>query len=244
MANSIPTFRSAFVGPEDEFSGLGKRPVVFDVLAPDLETSLLPGGIKLVLHVNPSSMKFSYSKIIERIQTKGGFVEQHFGEGVDSISFEASSGGFMRLYSGLIGTTGGPNSLNIGGTRRDTIAYDKYLDFLALFHNNGLIYDSRGNIIFHGAIKCMFDGGVWIGWFSSFSLSEDAEKPYQFTMSADFTIDTEILSLRTTTGRPSEASSAATLADQELNSALTLAREREALLTEEETTTSGWVLDG
>lgn len=215
MATPIPVFKSAFVSPEDEFSGTGKRPVVFDILAPDFETSLLPDGLKLVLHVNPKSMQFSYSKIIERMQTKGGFVEQHFGEGADTISFEFATGGFMRLHTGLISTTGG--GVDIGGTRRDTIAYDTYLDLLGIFKCNGSIFDGNGNIVFQGIIKCSFDGDYWLGWFGpSFSLSEDAESPYQFTLTTDFVVAKEFMTLRSLQRRPDTVSGTSDLAAREL----------------------------
>jgi hypothetical protein len=193
--DAVPVFRSAFNGPEDEYdTNLGVRPVVFDILAPDRETSLLPEGLKLVLHVNPSSMKFSYEKAIERIQTKGGYVEQHWGEGARTITFDIATGGFKRLYSGLSNVTGG--GFDTGGTRRETIAYDKYLDMLALFHNNGSIYDTRGQIVFQGIIKVTFDGGIYFGWFTSFNVNEAAEKPFQFDLSASFTVSHEVLRLR------------------------------------------------
>ena len=186
--------RSAFHSPEDEASGAGKRPVVFDILGPDWETSLLPEGSKLVLHVNPSSMKIQHQKRIERIQTRGGFVEQHWGDGVESINFDMATGGFMRLYAGLSNITG----TGQGGGRRETIAYDKYLDMLALFQNNGSIYDSRGNIVLQGQIKVTFDGGVFHGWFDTFSVAETADGPYQFKLSAAMTIQREIMVFRST----------------------------------------------
>lgn len=196
MAGTIPVFRSAFKSPEDEYSGRGVRPVVFDILAPDHETSILPDHLKMVLHVNPSSMKMSHTKVIERIHTEGGFVEQHFGDGAENISFEMATGGFMRLFTGLTNITGG--GIEVGGTRRETIAYDKYLDMLALFHNNGHIYDYHGRLVFDGIIKIWFDGHTWYGWFQSFSVTEAAETPYQFTLSANFIIDRESVNLRTT----------------------------------------------
>lgn len=192
MGNNLPVFQSAFRSPDDEFDGSGKRPVVFDIIGPDWETSVLPDYLKMVLHVNPTSMSISYANVIERIQTRGGFVEQHWGEGVRSIDFNMSTGGFMRLYSGLSNITGGPGSINAGGNRRETIAYDKYLDLLALFHNNGSVYDINGKIVFQGIIKVSFDGGVYFGWFSDFSPTDAAEKPYQFALTAKFTIDHEI----------------------------------------------------
>lgn len=192
----IPVFRSAFKSPEDEFSGRGVRPVVFDILAPDYETSILPDYLKMVLHVNPTSMKMSHAKVIERIQTEGGFVEQHFGDGTETIQFEMATGGFMRLYTGLTNITGG--GIDVRGTRRETIAYDKYLDMLALFHNNGHVYDYHGRLVLSGIIKIYFDGHTWYGWFQSFSVSEEAESPYQFTLSANFIIDHEKVTLRST----------------------------------------------
>lgn len=192
---ATPLFRGAFRSPDDEFSGLGKRPMVFDIIAPDGVSSVLPASLKMVLEVNPSSVNFNYTKLIERIQTKGGWVEQHWGEGLDNISFEMTTGGFKRLYSGLSNITGGGQ--DVRGTRRETINYDKYLDMLALFHNNGQVYDQNGQIVFSGKIKMTFDGGVYFGWFSDFNVQENASKPYQFDLSTSFTIEEEILRLRT-----------------------------------------------
>jgi len=193
--------KSAFTDEYDEITDKGIRPVIFDILAPDGVTSMLPEGMRLVLHVNPKSMSISMTKLIERIQTMGGWVEQHWGDIPSEISFEAATGGFMRLYSGLSNTTGPTfhndrlpsrmQALDTGGTRRQTIAYDKFLDLLALFHCNGAIYDAYGTIITRGKIKCSFDGHHWFGWFSNFTVQEEAEKPYEFSISASFTVESE-----------------------------------------------------
>jgi len=193
MPTNRPVFRGAFTGADDEFSGLGKRPVVFDVLAPDYETSLLPEGVKLVLHVNPSQLQVKYARKVERIQTRGGFVEQHWGDDTQQISLQMATGGFMRLYSGLSNIT----NTKYGGTRRETLAYDSYLDLLSLFHNNGSIYDNNQQIIMQGIIKVTFDGGVFLGWFTSFNVTESAEKPYQFAMTAEMDIAKELQVWRT-----------------------------------------------
>jgi hypothetical protein len=170
------------------------RPVIFDVLGPDQETSLLPDGWKLILHVNPQSMNLKYARKVERIQTRGGFVEQHWGDDPQTISFEAVTGAFMRLYTGLVSATE-PNFT--GGTRRETLAYDSYLDFLALFHGNGSIFDANGQVVAQGVIKVTFDGGVYTGWFSSFNVTESQDKPFMFTLTAEFTVQREIQSWRT-----------------------------------------------
>lgn len=193
MPTNRPVFRGAFTGADDEYAGLGKRPVVFDVLAPDYETSLLPEGVKLVLHVNPSQLQVKYTRKVERIQTRGGFVEQHWGDDTQQLSLQMATGGFMRLYSGLSNIT----NPKYGGTRRETLAYDSYLDMLALFHNNGSIYDQNQQIIMQGIVKITFDGGVFLGWFSSFNVTENADKPFQFTMTAEMDIAKELQVWRT-----------------------------------------------
>jgi len=195
MADPNPIFRGAFpAGADDEFSGRGVRPVVFDIIGPDGETSILPTDLKLVLHVNPSSMSIKYEKVIERTQTKSGFVEQHFGDGTQTLDFDMATGGFMRLYTGLSSNT---SPIMTGGTRRETLAYDSYLNILALFHNNGSVYDITGQVALQGKVKITFDGGVFFGWFSTFSVTESADKPYQFALSASFEVEREIQTWRT-----------------------------------------------
>jgi hypothetical protein len=190
MANEQPLFRGAFPArEEEEYSGEGKRPVVFDILGPDEATSILPAGIKMVLWVNPNSLTIKYTRKVERIQTLGGWVEQHWGDDTQAIDISMSTGGFMRLYTGLSNVTS-PNTT--GGTRRETLAYDTYLDMLALFHNNGSVYDISGKVALQGIIKLTFDGGVYLGWFNSFTVQESADKPYQFTMSASMDIKEEV----------------------------------------------------
>lgn len=190
MSTSTPIFHGDFPNGEgDEFSTDGKRPVIFDILGPDRESSILPQGMRLVLHTNPSSMSFKYTKTIERIQTKGGFVEQHWGDNTTNIDFEMATGGFMRLYAGLSNIT---SPAMTGGSRRETLAYDSYLDLLALFHNNGSVYDSTGQVALQGIIKVTFDGGVYLGWFDSFNVTETPDKPYQFALTASMTIESEI----------------------------------------------------
>jgi len=64
---------------------------------------------------------------------------------------------------------------------------------LALFHNNGSVYDTNGNIVLQGILKITFDGGIYYGWFSQFSVNEEAEKPYQFSISASFSVRKEVV---------------------------------------------------
>ncbi len=196
MSTTTPVFRSAFQSADDAANtSKAVRPFVFDILGPDMETSILPESLRMILHVPPQSVAFSYEKTIERIPTKGGFVEQHWGDGPQTLSFTMVTGGFVRVASGMSNVTGGPGSYQAGGTRRETIAYDKYLDMLALYRNNGSVYDNTGQIVFQGVIKVTFDKGVYLGWFSNFQVTEDATKPFLFSLTTNFTVYREILRL-------------------------------------------------
>lgn len=190
---SQPIFKGTYNSPSDTTGG--KSPVIFDILGPDEETSILPEGWRLVLHVNPNSMAVKYAKRVERMQTKSGFVEQHWGDDPETINFDMATGGFMRLYSGLSNVT---EPGYTGGTRRETLAYDRYLDMLALFHNNGSVYDLSGQVALQGIVKITFDDGVYFGWFGSFTVTESSDKPYSFALTTDFTVDREIMNWRTT----------------------------------------------
>lgn len=161
--------------------------MVLDVVAPDQYTSLLPESLRLVLHVNPQSVRISHKRVITRKQTLRGHVLQHWGEQPTELTLEASSGGFMRLYSGLTSVTG----TELGGSRRDTIAYDRYQDLLALYRSNGAVYDRHNQIVLQGRIKLTFDGSVYYGMFTNFSCSEDTQSPYQIKMSFAMSVERE-----------------------------------------------------
>lgn len=211
MPEQRAVFAGSLAGPEEESLRRGRRPVIFDVLAPDQETSLLDmteQDLRLVLHVNPQTMQLTYAKQTERVQTRGGFVEFHWGDAAEEINFSAATGGFMRLYAGLsnITASGGAEQ-----SRRETIAYDKYVDLLALFHNNGAIFDMFGNIVLQGYLKVTFDGASHIGWFDGqFTVSEEAATPYMFNLSARFIIDREIMRFRSANLFDYDAQAAAT----------------------------------
>ena len=171
----------------------GIKPIVFDIIAPDGQTSLLSDGVndyRMVLHANVADISLSYEKSIERQQTMGGWIETHWSDKPTTISLAVTTGGFIHRDRGI----------DQGHTRRDTIGYQQYLDLLALFHNNGAFYDRKGEIVVTGRIKMSFDGGVWFGWFQSFSVSDTAETPHLFKCSLAFQVEREVHGIRTQQG--------------------------------------------
>jgi hypothetical protein len=180
MANfpraSIP---SALSGWDDT---RGKIPFLFQVLSIDYESILLPEA--MFLHINPTSLSMSYSKNIDRFQTRGGWQEQHFGEQLLDISAEFHTGAFINVDTGLAVLR-----------RRDTIAYEKFEHLVQIFHNNGLVYDTKGNVQYRGRIRLVFEGGTYDGAFRSLSINESATNPFNFTGDFSFRVEKEAINL-------------------------------------------------
>jgi hypothetical protein len=141
-----------------------------------MNKALLPHA--LIMHVNPSSFAESFNKKVERIQTLGGFVEQHWGDDLSEISGDQSTGAFINLYTGLSSVL-----------RQRTIAWDRYQDLYDLFRNNGSVYDPYGNIVLQGWILLIYDRGTFVGTFRSFSMEETDDSPFAFKLSWSFKVE-------------------------------------------------------
>lgn len=151
--------------------------MAFQVTSPfNRWTALLPHA--LVLHVNPMSLQETHNQKIERIQTRGGFVEQHWGHQLAEISADASTGAFMNIRTGLTSVL-----------RQRTIAWDRFRDLHDLFRNNGAVHDPQGNIVLQGNIILMYDRGSYIGGFRSFEWEETADSPFAFKLNWSFKVE-------------------------------------------------------
>jgi hypothetical protein len=139
--------------------------------------------------VNPASFNEAHTKKIERIQTRGGFVEQHWGDELSQISCDGSTAAFVNLYTGTSSVL-----------RQQTIAWDRYRDLHDLYRNNGDVYDPYGNIVLRGNVMLMYDKGVYIGYFSTFSSEETDGSPFTFSLSWEFKVELALLQLPGTLG--------------------------------------------
>lgn len=166
----------------------GPIPLAFQVTSPlNRMRVMMPHA--LVMHVNPSSISETYTQKVERFQTRGGWVEQHWGHELTDVSVDQSTGAFMNIYSGLTSVL-----------RQRTIAWDRYRDLHDLYKNNGSVHDPRGNIVLQGYILMMYDRGSYLGTFRSFEVSETDESPFAFKLSWSFKIEHTILSVADTPG--------------------------------------------
>lgn len=166
----------------------GYIPLAFQITSPyDKLRALLPHA--LIAHINPSSFAETFTKKVERIQTRGGFVEQHWGDDLGEISVDQSTGAFINLYTGL-------SSL----LRQRTIAYDRYRDLYDLYRNNGSVHDPFGNIVLQGHVMLMYDRGTYLGYFKTFSVEETDQSPFAFKISWSFKVEQTIYQMPINTG--------------------------------------------
>jgi hypothetical protein len=156
-------------------------PIVFGIKSPfgDLITDFL-----LILHINPDEMTERKVKKINRTQTKGGWIEYHWGDELDELSATQSTGSFFHAQHGLTGEA---------MYRRDTIAYDRFKDILDLYQSNGSVQDDDGTILFQGDIIINYAGAGYTekryeGYFNSFSYAEDVTKPWLFSLTWNFKV--------------------------------------------------------
>jgi len=177
-------------GPSQYLHGVSERrsyiPLAFQVTSPlDVTRVLLPHA--LVMHVNPKTFSETMTKKVERIQTRGGFVEQHWGDDLGEISADASTGGFVNLRTGLTSVL-----------RKETIAWDRYRDLVDLFKHNGSVYDPYGAVVLQGKVMVIYDRGTYLGHFSTFSTEETDDAPFIFSISWAFKVETVIIQIPVT----------------------------------------------
>ncbi len=180
-ANSAPTKTPSYSHGVDYRRSF--IPMAFQITSPlDTRKALLPHA--LVMHVNPSNFSETHTKKIERIQTKGGFVEQHWGDEMTDLSADGVTGAFLNLYTGLSSVV-----------RQSTIAWDRYRDLFDLFRNNGSVRDPYGNIVLQGRVMLMYDRGVYLGFFEAFSPEETDDTPFMFKLSWTFKVQETIMKI-------------------------------------------------
>ena len=149
---------------------------VMDVFDPSSGKEVVVPSIDF--HVMPNSMQMSYRKNISRNRTRGGFVEEHFGDELDTIQINSATGSFLSLFSGLTVVD-----------RNKTLSMINFQEILSIYRNNACFYDSKGVVLSQGFVTLKWDNYLFNGQFVSFSWEETAESPFQFTFSFNFEVN-------------------------------------------------------
>jgi hypothetical protein len=175
------------------FTGQRGKPILFQVVDP---TNRPIWQFLLALHVNPKSFSEKYTKGKNVVMTVGGFVEFIWPDELDTISAESSTGAFLGPQTGLI--AGSEGTTNAGGAklnspgRHETMAWERQEDLLDLFRQNGMIFDGNGKPAIRGRVMCIFDRGIYVGYFTTFTPKEDDSHAFSFDLSWEFKVEATI----------------------------------------------------
>jgi hypothetical protein len=150
----------------------------------------------LALHVNPQQFDEKMQKSKTVTMTWGGFVEFHWPDELGSLSATATTGAFIGPNTGLTAgsdakgsnLTGQDSRVGASG-RHGTMAWERQEDLLDLFRNNGLVYNGFGEPILRGQVMCIYDRGIYVGHFTTFSVKETDEKAFSFELDWEFKIE-------------------------------------------------------
>ncbi len=162
------------------------------------------------LFVNPTSISNNMSRIVTRTQTMTAFVEEHWGEELDTLTFQGSTATFVlggndiyavRMYDspqspivnfyGYAGAevTSVRDDVAPGITtsqRRSSVSYKQFLRVIDLFRSNGCTFDKNGFVKNRYYILLSYGMQAYRGLFESIDVTEDAMNPFRFIYTITF----------------------------------------------------------
>lgn len=191
----------------------------------DVDTEIMKSLPKMILFVNPSSIRQSMRKLRTNATTLGGYTEEHWGNSYDTVSAAGTSLGFyvVNRFAGPAGYPLLPENSNLRGEqqsylfpqgevppgrsqeratvnedavlktltytdlRRQTAAYQNFLDLLEFFRANAALTNNQGKVVEYGMTRLTYEDVDLEGHFTNFNYRETAEKPALFEY--DFTFE-------------------------------------------------------
>lgn len=178
-------------------------------------TWLIPNRLESIqMYINPQSVTIRKQKLINHIRTRGGFVNQYWGEEFDVMSLSGTTGsGGIEGINILDGIYRAEQSAveGVGEALIRRLKSGNFNDFVSgdVFRNvknigSLLQGSSLTNSIFGKSVagnnshatladiafnvRCSFQGATYRGYFTNFSFDERAEKPGIFDYSMEFVI--------------------------------------------------------
>jgi len=167
-------------------------------------------GIELI--INPATLSSNLSKLIGRDKSMSSLVEYHWGEELDTLTFQGHTAAFViggsDIYSlklspetnatknFLVATKGIPSFTGEGmgihdtevgltvSQRRKSLSYIQFKRFLDIIRINGCMFDSFGLVSKRYYIYLSYGNTAYKGFFENVDVTEVGSDPfrYQFTV--------------------------------------------------------------
>lgn len=147
---------------------------------------------KLVLFINPKELTIAQSHKFSSSYTRRGWVNSAWGNQQIVLTVSNVSPGFYFILENKGGIT--------NYFRRKSAGFIHLMDIIGLYRNNGwyflngitnnnLFKDGYSRVInVMDNIKIEYDGSTYIGSFSTFSLNDIADRPYQIEYNFEFIV--------------------------------------------------------
>jgi len=147
----------------------------------------------LALLVNPSKFTRSYEQTVDTVKVRRGYAVHMWNERPLSIS---CSGTTAAQYAFRADGEGGLTHFN----RLHSASYKNLMSLVQVYRNNGHIYRGVTNNDKYNehvptismSVFIYYDGKVYVGSFDDFSVTDDAEKPFNLSYSFKFTVRYEV----------------------------------------------------
>lgn len=148
--------------------------------------------VKLVLFINPKDFTVGQTHVFNNTYTRRGWINVAWGNQQATIAASGISSGFYFYSDKKYGLT--------NYRRTSTAGYINVIDIAGIFKNNGwyfmdgvtnpsLFRDGTSRVInVMDSVKIEYDGSIYIGSFSSFTLNDVASNPYRLEYNFDFVI--------------------------------------------------------
>ena len=169
--NDKRTPENTKVDNKGNYTGTGRlgEPAIADMyVAVDIawQLSVSLNTPPLVLLINPQSLTINYSKIQQfGDRSRYGYIFQAWGEEQVKLNITAKCGGFVS------GSRGYQFS-----SKRDSAAWQNWMNMYHFYRNNGYIYDTVGRSFanhFVGALSIRYDNWIYYGHMESFNYTYD-----------------------------------------------------------------------
>jgi len=162
---------------------VNNKPVRFRPKNIDTLARIVLGNEQIPFFVNPSSISYSFRQKTTRRKSRAGWIEEHWGEELDTLTVEAVSGGFKSDSYGYGGI------LNVRTTAEgdEVPAFTRLEQIIQAYRDNGLTITNSFPSDFN-PVQFHFDKYIYYGFFESLNLDDTVERPFMMSFSFTFKV--------------------------------------------------------
>lgn len=138
-----------------------------------------PDNQKTYFYINPNSISFSYKPKINRRRSRAGWIDEFWGEELDTLAVDAVSGGFYSDSSGYASYT---------ENKSTSEAFKRLEKIVKAYREAGIAFDDKNFVKDFQPVEFHFDRFIYYGFFENLTLEDTADKPFMMNFSFTFKV--------------------------------------------------------